>query len=533
MIDLNKLRNFLNKRCRTAFYSLSDNDEEFLRQLSSKILNELTEVQQNFLMKSFPELMNVLIKNYGDFRAVFLALKSDRLKLECLETLIAKEKSTNDSLSFEKILRNLSLSELLQLADPELQVSIIKLFRDRELPADCIKTRSELSDALFLLDESGQLALIDYLGEETINKILTSDDPSENNQNEESLQQTERALQQIELIQYFLKPAPLMQLKNTLAIHLAKFQKEATALAAAKARHSKWRTLFLQEKYSQEETAKNKTMTGSELPEVAPKEVVATESKTMTSPENLEVMLGNLIKIMRSSRAPFDRLISFLKNNDSQVASQLLTNSFVRRTLVTHSTPENIGVAEQFLENSPAQKRLLMSAINEMKPIRTEYFDCLKRYNKFYYCTPFKAKNFQTLNALALLSNYIRGGALGRFFSGHWNRSTRNLVAVESILNEKGISSASPQELICKILFKLRINPKQDIKSQLNNGSLYRRLFFIAQKNDDFLENIYRESPLHKQNPVKSATKSISPDAWDGDSERSPLMPKQGTCSIL
>lgn len=75
-------------------------------------------------------------------------------------------------------------------------------------------------------------------------------------------------------------------------------------------------------------------------------------------------------------------------------------------------------------------------------------------------------------NAKAVLFNYLKGGSIGRFFSGHWNRTSSFIRAVEYALAQE---SKNVEELIAHLGKQL-----DGASTGVGSGSLYRRLMFIC-----------------------------------------------------
>jgi hypothetical protein len=81
------------------------------------------------------------------------------------------------------------------------------------------------------------------------------------------------------------------------------------------------------------------------------------------------------------------------------------------------------------------------------------------------------ARNVELKQVRALLSNYVRGNALGRFFTLHWNRHHTDVVS--KALENKDLNT--PNKLIAYIRYG--VGEKLD-----QNGSLARRLDFIEKQ---------------------------------------------------
>ncbi len=103
--------------------------------------------------------------------------------------------------------------------------------------------------------------------------------------------------------------------------------------------------------------------------------------------------------------------------------------------------------------------------------------DAARRYDKFQQDTPLKTTT-------AILANYVKGNALGRFFSGHWNRTSVHLEIVASTLRDRRCNS--PQKIIEKILDDIyqqnnqQDDPLMSIKKQ--TSSLHRRLNYLCME---------------------------------------------------
>lgn len=133
---------------------------------------------------------------------------------------------------------------------------------------------------------------------------------------------------------------------------------------------------------------------------------------------------------------------------------------------------------------------------NDIKRELGGQIDARARYQSIWQqkVTPRQLESDNGLKARLVLSNYLLGGSMSRFFAGHWNRTREHLHAVAFALAE--IPETSPEHTPQGFIRKIQaILSDQNINILEREGSLHRRLVYLADLEGKKLAEIILNNP--------------------------------------